>query len=56
MTETQEITTNLQLKIKNKTEDLKRLEQQVAALRSEIQADIATIEKIIIDAKEHVQS
>lgn len=54
MTETQEITMNLQLKIKNKTEDLKKLEQQVSTLKSELQGDLAVLEKIIIDAKEYV--
>ena len=56
MTETQEITTNLQLKIKNKTEDLKKLEHQITALRSDIQSDIAVLEKIVIDVKEQIQS
>ena len=55
MTETQVITTDLQIKIKNKIEDLMRLNQQIMSLKSELQGDIGVLEKIIIDAKEHVE-
>jgi len=52
MTESQELIGNLQLKIKNKTEDLKKLEHQISSLRSDIGMDISNMEKIIIDTKD----
>lgn len=54
MTETQETITNLQLKIKNKAEDLKKLEQQINSLRTDLQTDLVAMEKIIIEAKEYI--